>query len=135
MCSLAGALFAALVVLLEQLAPVGVTLRIGFDGAVAALVLLFAVGLTVERMAAVHRVPALLAQPLRLLRLGLEDAGGADPRSVHDLPHPLPCDPELPPGLLQIVQLLIARNNLVRIGLTTGHEIVVFCHVSVSPAS
>src|SRR5579884_2868418 len=69
---LALPLFAAFVVLLQELAPMGILLRIRFDGTIAPLVLLFAMRLTVERMAASYRCSTLLAEPLRLLRLGFE---------------------------------------------------------------
>src|SRR5579872_3590306 len=123
-----GAFLALAIVLLEELAPVGVLFGIGLDRSIAALVLLFAVDLTVQGMAAVHRIPALLAQPLRPLRLLLDDPGRADPRTVDDLPYPLPRDPEFSPCSLQVVQLLIPRDYLIWVGLAARYEIVGFAH-------
>jgi len=112
---LALPLFSPPVVLLEQLTPVRVFLRIGFDRAVPSLVLLLAMRLAVEGVAAVHRLPALLAQSIGFFRLGLEDPGGADPRTVDDLTHSLSRDAKLSSRLLQIVQLLIPSYHSVRI--------------------
>src|SRR5205823_5124379 len=90
----------------------GILVRIGLDGAIPPLVLLFAMHRTVQSMAAVDRLPTLLAQPLRLLRLGLDDPSGTDPGPIDDLPHPLPRDPELLARFLQVVQLLIPLDHL-----------------------
>ena len=122
----AFAFLAALVVLLEEFAPVGVLLGIRLDRPVPPLVLLLPVRLAVQRMAAVHRLPhtpctTAPASPASVL----DDSCRTDPCPVHDLAHPLPGDPKLSSRPLQVVQLLIPRNHLFGICLSSWYVCIV----------